>query len=330
MLTEYGKNKLIITFSLLLIAICGCSTPHRKIATSTLSDIPKIIEDVKGVNVADKDGQTLLMLSAALNSDPEVINSLIEKGADVNAKDKYGKTALMHASQANKNPEVAKRLLKNGAKINEKDNGKNTSLIYATANNNLELVKELIKNKAEVNVENHKKYTPLLYAMINANHTMVNFLIGKGASKDNLNKHLFLAVNSDPLNIDLIDILIEKGANVNAKDSGWTPLSVLISDREYKNTTIDQHREAIRLLVVNGAKVDKNLYSNTNISFKKQRLSYSRTGVETAIKSFERERNANLSRANAKRNKIKEDARRNEETKKSLKEFEELSNKKLF
>ena len=51
----------------------------------------------KGVDAADKDGQTMLMLAAALDNRP-VACFLIAKGADTSLKDKAGKTAMDYAS----------------------------------------------------------------------------------------------------------------------------------------------------------------------------------------------------------------------------------------
>jgi len=66
------------------------------------------------LQVRDAYGQTLLMY-AALNPDPLVVELLIEAGAEVNARTEAGWTALMYAARDNPNPEVVLTLMKAGA-----------------------------------------------------------------------------------------------------------------------------------------------------------------------------------------------------------------------
>lgn len=49
--------------------------------------------------VNSKDGETPLIVAAAANRNPAVIETLIKHGADVKAKDSSGKTALDYAQE---------------------------------------------------------------------------------------------------------------------------------------------------------------------------------------------------------------------------------------
>ena len=96
---------------------------------------------------------SLLMLAAAWNKRPSVVELLLSSGADIHEKDKNGGTPLMFAASNNSNPEVVALLLKAGADINEKDKvyGK-TPLMYAASNNsNPEVVELLLQAGADIN-----------------------------------------------------------------------------------------------------------------------------------------------------------------------------------
>jgi ankyrin repeat protein len=112
----------------------------------------------------------------------------------------------------------------------------------------LEDAKEAISQGANVNVKNDWGLTPLSWAIYNGNVDMAKLLIEKGA---NVN-----ARSSSPLshaatkgNVDMVKLLIESGANVNAKDKdGFTPLDNAVG----KGNNID----IVKLLVEKGANVN--------------------------------------------------------------------------
>ena len=64
------------------------------------------------VNARNTNGTTPLMLAAARNQNPAVIETLIESGADVNARDQNGRTPLMWAKKYNKNNAILELLTK--------------------------------------------------------------------------------------------------------------------------------------------------------------------------------------------------------------------------
>ena len=64
------------------------------------------------VNARNTNGATPLMLAAARNKDPAVIEALIDMGANINTKDNNGRTPLMWARRFNKNPAVIDALIK--------------------------------------------------------------------------------------------------------------------------------------------------------------------------------------------------------------------------
>ena len=93
---------------------------------------------------------------ACMNSNPEILETLIQQGYDVNTKDCTEKSALMFAANTNDNPEMIKMLLCYGASWeNHDDNGRNV-LHYAAANQNPAIYDWMLKEKRFIKFANEK------------------------------------------------------------------------------------------------------------------------------------------------------------------------------
>jgi uncharacterized membrane protein len=131
-----------------------------------------------------------MLVTEAIDQNPEKITTWIENGANVNARDKHGRTPLMIAAVGTQNPEVITILVKNGADVNARDEAGLTPLMFAARNNsNLEVITALIKNGADMNARDEgisplvkSGMTPLMMAAaINQNPEVISFLIKNGA-----------------------------------------------------------------------------------------------------------------------------------------------------
>lgn len=104
-----------------------------------------------------------------------------------------------------------------------------TLLHLAAVRNRMEVLKKLIKYGAEVNITTWEQRTTLYEAVVNGNFEMVRFLLDNGASL----KLDYENSKFNPLHwaasvgkVDIVELLIEEGADVNAQDSdGRTPLN---------------------------------------------------------------------------------------------------------
>lgn len=137
-----------------------------------------------------------------------------------------------------------KKLIKNGLDIDVKDANGDTLLMRIVKNGYLEIAKLLISNGANVNVKNNAGITVLMQAVdrgfpeLARLNVSIGVLIGR------------TAVEQD--NPELVKLLIEKGADVNAKDKdGYTALMRAIKKG---------YLEIARALINNNA--DVNVKSN--------------------------------------------------------------------
>jgi serine/threonine protein kinase/ankyrin repeat protein len=151
--------------------------------------------------------------------------------------------------------EAVKYLLANGASIHSLDRSEGT-LIAAISAQQLDIVKLLIANGAQVKDKNAYGQTPLMAAIDRqkSDLNLVKLLIVKGANINDKNgyEQTALIAAIDHRRLDMVELLIEKGAKVNddRDQHGQTPLMAAISDRQL---------DMVELLISKGAKVDDDL-----------------------------------------------------------------------
>ncbi len=140
-----------------------------------------------------------LLIKAISNNHFEVMKILLDNGANASAKDKDGKTALMLAIQCS-NIDMIKLLLKAGCDINAKDNlNRNTALRWACNEGNIKIVELLLLHLKKANT-----YNDYLKAIDEA------FTMYVRNGYDSIGKDLY---------IKIAEMLLEAGADINAKDS---------------------------------------------------------------------------------------------------------------
>ncbi len=221
--TEFGHKNIV---KLLLANHADVTHCYSRGATALsiaasrghLAIVRLLLDKDANVNAKDIDHTTPLM-EAAAKGYTKIGQILIEHKADINAKSKINNTALLAASR-NGDIELVKYLLSKGAEINvqESDNGY-TSLVSALIGGHLEIAKLLLAYDAQVNTVDKDGRTPLMAA---TKACFPMFWIWSGIRRS------FEATETHLLGLEIVKLLLVKGANVNAIDNkGCTPLMVV-------------------------------------------------------------------------------------------------------
>ena len=189
-------------------------------------------------------GETPVMV-AARSGNLAVVELLAAKGANVNARAARGQTALMWAV-AQKHPEVVKVLIANGADIHARSDswtevmavpphgyleynraiphGNDTALMFAARVDDLASAKLLVAAGANVNDEDAWGVSAVVLAAHSGFTDVVEFLLEKGANA-NSDRAGFTALHEAVMRRDenLVKVLLDHGADANLPVRSWTP-----------------------------------------------------------------------------------------------------------
>jgi len=183
-----------------------------------------------------------------------VANYLIDKGANINARNNKGGTPLYFAT---KDFNLTQRLIAKGADVNIRAYGDFTPLYQAAFSGGLKVAKLLIDHGADVNASGGQGTVlrGIIYYKSESGTEMAKLLLDNHAKLQKFsygNTELHLAALNDYA--DIIPILVEHGANVNAfNEYGHTPLYY---------AAMHGHRKAADALIAAGA--NKNTIVETN------------------------------------------------------------------
>jgi ankyrin repeat protein len=164
------------------------------------------------------------LLAAVSAGDKEVVQRLLRQGADVNARAEDSTTALMLAT-AFGDIQLVNVLLEHGADVNAKNRARATALMWAVGD--ADKVRALLERGADVNARADSGRTPLMIAAGSpAAADVVNVLIENGADVRHSHQGFTVLMagveGDDPA---VVRLLLAKGADAKAKNrAGWTAL----------------------------------------------------------------------------------------------------------
>ncbi len=168
------------------------------------------------------------------NGSIDEIGRAVRKGADVNEISGSGETPLTCAIQFNKKPfEAAELLINAGANVNISDTTWGTPLHCAARMSEneeaIKLIQLLLDHGAEINSQmGYGKISPLMLVSGGAkNFRIVELLLQKGAdihAKDSKRETALHYAAGIKENSRIIELLIRNGADVNAGAPSFTPL----------------------------------------------------------------------------------------------------------
>lgn len=192
---------------------------------------------------------TTPLVEASRNGKSAVVCVLLECGAHPNQRDRRCCAALSEAAKGN-HSHIVSVLLQHGAKVDARSGTGCTALSVASMRNHLTICLELLLHGADVNSPNLLGDTALILA-IRKNHVeTVQLLLEHGADPNLINRNattpLLLAMGRTVINVDLVRLLVEAGADVDAVDPNFGETCLA------KATSRDS-AAAVRLLLQAGA-----------------------------------------------------------------------------
>jgi uncharacterized protein len=186
------------------------------------------------------------LAKAVMNKDTTTVNQLLASGIDVNVRDEQtNTTVLMVASSYSGYASMIELMIQRGADVNAQSNDGKTALMWA-AGNSPDAVEMLLNHRADVKLKMSDGMTAFLQSIFGilsgkVSTSVCDLLLKKGA---NVNAELtstaamgwtalhYAAVNGD---VELVKYLIRKGANVNHKSAEGSSALYLAKQNGYKD-----------------------------------------------------------------------------------------------
>jgi uncharacterized protein len=261
--------------------------------TGDAAMIGLLIKSGADVAAAHPDGETALM-AAARTGHVDAVKLLIEAGANANVADAYQQETPLMWAAAEGHVAVVNELLKAGADpnrtahingIEERKHGDHptggfTALHFATRNGHDDVVAALIKGGADPKLTNGDGLTPSMVAIANDRFDLAATLLRLGADAND--GSLYCAVDMHDAtsdmrahdgsrlranfenklsSLDLIKLLLDKGADPNKPFQGQVHNTTLCCDPEVNSSpfyraAIASDVDALTLMLAHGAKAD--------------------------------------------------------------------------
>jgi ankyrin repeat protein len=236
----------------------GATALHWASYRDDLEAAARLIRNGANVNAANDLGATPLW-AACQNGSAAMTRLLLDAGANPKTALLSGETPLMTAARSGQ-AEVVRLLLAKDAAVNARATRSQTALMWAVAQRQHEVVRLLLAHGADVKARTdewkqlwqtgpdqdiHPDYhvwirqggfTPLLFAAREGDLESARLLVAAGAD---VNDRAAQGISATVLaahsgNGELVDFLLEKGADPNAAEGGYTALHAALLRRNHK------------------------------------------------------------------------------------------------
>ena len=232
----------------------GTTALHWASYRDDLESAELLIKAGANVNATNDLGATPLW-TASLNGSAAMVRRLLQAGANPNAALLLGETPLMVAARSG-NANVVEQLLTRGANVNTRAARGQTALMWAVAQKHPGVVKALLASRADVHARSESwsqieavsphgvleynreisygKNTPLMFAARVGDLESARLLVAAGANVNDEDAWgisvVTLAAHSGFR--DLVEFLLDKGADPNRSAAGFAPLHEAIMRRD--------------------------------------------------------------------------------------------------
>lgn len=202
---------------------------HHAAGFGTLETLQWLVESGAEVNAKNKLGSTPLHWAVP---DEAKVRLLLARGASVNAKLADGRTPLYLATVLGNGHAVLRALLAHGANPNLPAGNKRTPLIVAASRGDAEALRLLLEAKAAVDATDSAGQTALMMAATHGSPAAVRLLLERGADARVRTKRNESALGNAGTagNAEVVRLLLEHGADVNERNiRGYSPLMLAAS-----------------------------------------------------------------------------------------------------
>jgi uncharacterized protein len=237
----------------------GATALHWATYRDDLDSADLLIRAGAKVNAANDLGATPLW-TASLNGSATMVRRLLEGGADPNLALLMGETPLMVAARSG-NPDVVEQLLAKGARVHTRAARGQNALMWAVAQQHANVVKVLLAHGADINARTevwsqimavpphglpeynrpikHGGDSAFMFAARVGDLNSAKILVEAGANINDADAEgisaLVLAAHSGFA--ELVEFLLDKGADANSSAAGFTALHEAIMRRDERIVT---------------------------------------------------------------------------------------------
>jgi ankyrin repeat protein len=202
-------------------------------------------------------------LAAARNGDLNTVGRLLDEGTPVDVFSGNKSTALIRAAGEG-HEQIVQLLLDRGADVQVSNQVRETALTRAAAHGHLSVAAVLLDAGCGVNGNCHHSLgcnTPLEWALLNGHSEVASLLRKRGADPN-----LAMGMITYRQRLDLVDILLEMGADVNEGTCrGYTPLM---------RSATGGHLEMVLALIARGADLNRRSQSDSTALGQALRLAH--------------------------------------------------------
>lgn len=198
--------------------------------------IPEILPELEYLDELSPEVLGRLIMLEVVKPTPNIdlIQSCIDAGADLTSIRSKDNEDLLHLVVYHNHMNVLCMLQNNGIDIDAKTPWGRTPLLQAASDGRLDILHFLYKAGANPNARAENGVGILHLAVTNGNTEIIRFLIERGHDIESCDYHnsrpLHWAARFSLFRSDSVDLLLEKGANPNAKDVfGHTPLHTAVN-----------------------------------------------------------------------------------------------------
>jgi len=231
----------------------GATALHWASYRDDLQSADVLLKAGAKVNAANDLGATALW-AAAQNGSTAMVKRLLDGGANPNLALLSGETPLMVASRTGSAP-VAELLIAKGANLNATATRKQTALMWAVGQKHPEVVKVLLAHGADVHARSatwtdveavpphgylpynrafpHGNDTALMFASLVGDLASARLLVAAGANVNDADAWgvSATAMAAHSKHEELVEFLLEKGANASADEAGFSAIHPAIMHR---------------------------------------------------------------------------------------------------